>query len=86
MTCTNSLIARRADPYIYKHTDGFYYFTASVPQHDRVVLRRATTLQGPGKRAGDDDLGASTPAGSSLPPTPGASDTRRTTCNHRKGV
>jgi GH43 family beta-xylosidase len=43
---TNSLVAQRADPHIYKHTDGFYYFTATVPAYDRIILRRATTLQG----------------------------------------
>ena len=25
------LIEQRADPYIYRHSDGYYYFTASVP-------------------------------------------------------
>ncbi|MGI2080290.1 glycoside hydrolase family 43 protein [Shewanella putrefaciens] len=40
------LIEQRADPFIYKHTDGFYYFTASVPQYDRIELRRATTIAG----------------------------------------
>jgi len=45
---TNSLVAQRADPHIVKHTDGFYYYTATVPQYDRIVLRRATTLQGLG--------------------------------------
>lgn len=39
-------IEQRADPYIYRHTDGSYYFTASVPAYDRIVLRRAETLQG----------------------------------------
>jgi GH43 family beta-xylosidase len=43
---TNSLVAQRADPHIVKHSDGFYYLTATVPQYDRIVLRRATTLQG----------------------------------------
>jgi GH43 family beta-xylosidase len=43
---TNSLIAQRADPHVVKHTDGFYYLTATVPQYDRIILRRATTLQG----------------------------------------
>ena len=28
---TAPLIIQRADPYIYRHTDGYYYFTASVP-------------------------------------------------------
>lgn len=43
---TNSLIAQRADPHIVKHSDGFYYFTATAPEYDRIVVRRATTLQG----------------------------------------
>ncbi len=43
---TNSIAAQRADPHIVKHTDGYYYFTATVPAYDRIVLRRATTLQG----------------------------------------
>ncbi len=40
------LIAQRADPHIYRHSDGYYYFTASVPQYDRIELRRATTIAG----------------------------------------
>jgi GH43 family beta-xylosidase len=43
---TNPLAAQRADPHIYRHTDGYYYFTATVPEYDRIVLRRATTIQG----------------------------------------
>ncbi len=43
---TNPIATKRADPHIVKHTDGFYYFTATVPEYDRIVLRRATTLQG----------------------------------------
>lgn len=39
-------IAQRADPYVYRHTDGKYYFTASVPAYDRIVLRCADTLGG----------------------------------------
>ena len=37
-------IEQRADPYILKK-DGWYYFTASVPEFDRVVLRKARTLK-----------------------------------------
>jgi GH43 family beta-xylosidase len=37
-------ILQRADPYIYKHTDGYYYFTASVPEYDGICLRRARHL------------------------------------------
>lgn len=42
----NPLIEQRADPFIYKHTDGYYYFTGSVPEYDRIELRRAQTLEG----------------------------------------
>lgn len=42
----NPLVAQRADPWIYKHTDGYYYFSASVPEYDRIELRRATTIDG----------------------------------------
>ncbi|MCM1263922.1 MAG: family 43 glycosylhydrolase [Butyrivibrio sp.] len=38
-------IEQRADPYVYRHTDGTYYFTASVPAYDRIVLRKAATLE-----------------------------------------
>jgi len=38
-------IPQRADPYIL-HRDGRYYFTASVPEYDRIVLRRSDTLEG----------------------------------------
>lgn len=37
-------ILQRADPYVYRHTDGYYYFTGSVPAYDRIALRRAKTL------------------------------------------
>ncbi|MBQ9166499.1 MAG: alpha-N-arabinofuranosidase, partial [Oscillospiraceae bacterium] len=37
-------ILQRADPYVYRHTDGWYYFTASVPAYDGIVLRRARSL------------------------------------------
>jgi GH43 family beta-xylosidase len=54
----NPLILNRADPCIYKHTDGNYYFTASYTdgsnghnnvgmyQYDRIVLRKASTIEG----------------------------------------
>ncbi|MBI0384153.1 glycoside hydrolase family 43 protein, partial [Streptomyces albiflaviniger] len=28
------------------HTDGYYYFTATVPEYDRIVLRRSRTIGG----------------------------------------
>ena len=39
-------IVNRADPYLYKHQDGTYYFTGSVPSYDKIVLRKADTLAG----------------------------------------
>ncbi|MGB3144269.1 MAG: family 43 glycosylhydrolase [Maribacter sp.] len=38
------IVAQRADPFVYKHTDGYYYFTGSVPTYDRIELRRAKTI------------------------------------------
>lgn len=40
------LVEQRADPFIYKHTDGYYYFTGSVPTFDRIELRRSKTIDG----------------------------------------
>ncbi|MCR2808066.1 glycoside hydrolase family 43 protein [Paenibacillus soyae] len=45
----NPVIAQRADPWVYKHTDGYYYFTASVPEYDRIEVRRSKTIQGLGE-------------------------------------
>jgi GH43 family beta-xylosidase len=42
----NPLIEQRADPWCMRHTDGFYYFTATVPAYDRIELRRASTTAG----------------------------------------
>jgi len=42
----NPLIRQRADPFVCRHTDGYYYFTASVPEYDRVELRRSPTIAG----------------------------------------
>lgn len=39
------ILEQRADPWVYLHTDGYYYFTASVPEYDLIELRRAKTLQ-----------------------------------------
>lgn len=40
------LLEQRADPCVYRHTDGTYYFTASVPEYDLIELRRADSLEG----------------------------------------
>ncbi len=42
----NAFIEQRADPYVYRHTDGKYYFTASVPAYDKIILRCADSLEG----------------------------------------
>ncbi|MDX3645638.1 glycoside hydrolase family 43 protein [Streptomyces sp. MB09-02B] len=42
----NPLVRNRADPHINRHTDGFYYFTATAPEYDRIILRRSRTLRG----------------------------------------
>lgn len=39
-------IEQRADPYIYRHDDGTYYFSASVPEYDRIILRSSDSLNG----------------------------------------
>ncbi len=38
-------ILQRADPYVC-FQDGWYYFTASVPAYDGIILRRSKTLAG----------------------------------------
>lgn len=42
----NPFIPQRADPWLIKHSDGFYYFIATTPQYDRIELRRSETLLG----------------------------------------
>ena len=49
----NPFILQRADPYIFKGPDGYYYFTASYPAfgsaengYDRIILRRSKTVKG----------------------------------------
>ena len=47
-------IKDRADPFVTKGDDGYYYFTASYPMYgaddpegyDRIILRRAKTIDG----------------------------------------
>ena len=45
-TVLKPLIRQRADPYIHRHADGWYYFTASVPAYDGIELRRSRTIAG----------------------------------------
>lgn len=46
MTKLKPLIRQRADPFIARHEDGYYYFTASVPAYDGIELRRARSISG----------------------------------------
>ena len=39
-------ISNRADPYVTRRDDGTYYFTASVPEYDRIILRKSDSLMG----------------------------------------
>ena len=40
----NPIVLQRADPWVYKHTDGYYYFTGSVPGYQEIEVRRAKSL------------------------------------------
>lgn len=40
----NPIVLERADPWVYKHADGYYYFTGSVPGYQEIEVRRAKSL------------------------------------------
>lgn len=42
----NPLVKQRADAQVFRHDDGHYYLTGSVPEYDRLVLRRSKTIAG----------------------------------------
>jgi GH43 family beta-xylosidase len=46
ITWTNPIVPKRADPHVWFHTDGYYYLAATVPEYNRLELRRATTIGG----------------------------------------
>jgi GH43 family beta-xylosidase len=46
VTTVNPLIEQRADPFITRPVGGMYYFTGSVPEYDRIVVRGANTIAG----------------------------------------
>ncbi len=48
MTYKNPIVPQRADPFVVKHINNKYYMTASVPEYDRIEIRRADTIQGLG--------------------------------------
>ncbi len=41
----NPLVKQRADPFVLRHTDGYYYLAATVPEYDRLELRRSKSIQ-----------------------------------------
>ena len=45
----NPLVLQRADPHVTLHGDGYYYYTATVPEYDRIELRRVRSLNDLGK-------------------------------------
>jgi GH43 family beta-xylosidase len=44
VTFENPLLRQRADPHVFLHADGQYYFTATVPEYDRIEIRRTRDL------------------------------------------
>lgn len=42
---TTPFIANRADPWVVRGPDGHYYFTASVPEFDRIEIRKSARWQ-----------------------------------------
>jgi GH43 family beta-xylosidase len=46
VTTKDPLISQRADPWITRPVNGTYYFTGSVPEYDRLVVRGASTIEG----------------------------------------
>ena len=42
----NPIAEQRADPWVHKTADGTYYFIATVPEYDRIVLRKAASIDG----------------------------------------
>lgn len=47
----NPLVRQRADPHVMRTSTGEHLFTGSVPEYDRIVLRRSPTLRGLGTAA-----------------------------------
>ena len=44
----NPIVGQRADPWVYKDTDGTYYFIATAPEYDRIEIRKSKTINGLG--------------------------------------
>ena len=42
----NPIAEKRADPWVYKTEKGEYYLIATVPEYDRIVIRKANSING----------------------------------------
>lgn len=42
----NPIAEQRADPWVYKTDEGTYYLIATVPEYDRIVIRKSTSING----------------------------------------
>jgi GH43 family beta-xylosidase len=42
----NPIAEQRADPWVHKTDDGIYYLIATVPEYDRIVIRKASSING----------------------------------------
>lgn len=42
----NPIAEQRADPWLYKTDEGIYYLIATVPEYDRIVIRKANSING----------------------------------------
>jgi len=42
----NPIAEQRADPWVFKTEDGLYYLIATVPEYDRIVIRKADSING----------------------------------------
>lgn len=42
----NPLALQRADPFVTRDSDGTYYFIATVPEYDRIEIRKSKTING----------------------------------------
>ncbi|MGY5354100.1 glycoside hydrolase family 43 protein [Wenyingzhuangia sp. IMCC45467] len=42
----NPIAEQRADPWVFKTDDGSYYLIATVPDYDKIVIRKAATING----------------------------------------
>lgn len=43
---SNPLVPMEADPYVYHHTDGYYYYTATESTFKTIIIRKAKTING----------------------------------------